>query len=352
MDASTSGLFDLHTCADSQVLASSANLLYSYGNSHNQFELIYQLPGATRFLPAAIVRILQKRIGNKCCQYTLLPLSSGALLVIAGKRIYRIDSNSAEPVLVGQLRHYGFRVGRGILHKGLTQLPSGRIVYGEYFNNSQAGNVRIYASDDDGKTWHVLKQFEPGEVRHVHVVKTDPYTERLYVCTGDSNAASQILVSSDEGDSFQQVGGGSQLWRTCDLIFTPKHIYWGVDTTNQEESRWICRFDRAQSVLEKLCHIEAATEFGVRIEDDLFAFSTTRMGYPKEPDDWLSLWIGDGAQQWKRLRISERASKKRRANTKLASDGKSLFLAFENAKGLSGQLIRVPAASLRKFLYS
>lgn len=66
--------------------------------------------------------------------------------------------------------------------------------------------------------------------RHIHVLTVDPFTGWIFVGTGDTDLESAIYISKDQGQTFEALGGGSQVWRTLSFIFTPTHILWNTDS--------------------------------------------------------------------------------------------------------------------------
>lgn len=117
-------------------------------------------------------------------------------------------------------------------HDGITYL-------GEYPLDS-ATTPRVLASRDGGRTWRTVLSLP--DVRHVHAVQRDPYTDDLWITTGDADAESHIGRLRD--GAFEIVGGGSQDWRAVELAFTPSSVLWGVDCAYADENR-IYRLDRA-----------------------------------------------------------------------------------------------------------
>jgi hypothetical protein len=225
-------------------------------------------------------------------------LASGSLVVSSGGWLWRRARGERRSRQVFQLRFWGRGVGRGILDYGLVQLRSGRILFGEYFRNESRVPVRVYASDDDGQSWRVMHEFPAGRIRHVHALLEDPCRGDLWLCTGDHDHESFLARSSDGGQHFDIVGGGSQTWRACCVLFTPEHVYWGADTSKYIEHRNIYRLRRGEAEPEPLEAVDGAVEFGARVGDDLFAFSTSRTGHEGPADRSPRLWIGRAAGPW------------------------------------------------------
>ena len=156
----------------------------------------------------------------------------------------------------------------------------------------------MYASDDDGQNWSVAHELAAGRIRHVHALIEDPYSGEVWLCTGDLDHESFLARSSDGGHHFEIVGGGSQTWRACCVLFTREHVYWGADTSKHVEHRNIYRLGRGEVTPEALQAVDGAVEFGVRFGGDLLAFTTSRTGYEDAADRSPRLWVGRGSGPW------------------------------------------------------
>ena len=77
--------------------------------------------------------------------------------------------------------------------------------------------------------------------RHMHILTKDPFTNDLYLGTGDSNTESGIYRSVDSGNTFSYVGGGDQSWRTLSFIFTKDFVFWNNDSSAPQ---YLCRIKR------------------------------------------------------------------------------------------------------------
>ena len=183
-----------------------------------------------------------------------------------------------------KLRHFGLGVGRGILSNGLLSLEDGSVYFGEYFRNpKRSEEVHIYISRDNGQSWSVAYTFEPGVIRHVHALQEDPFTGRLWVCTGDYNNEAMIGWSDNGFKDIQQIGTGSQIWRTTQLVFTEEAIYWGSDTGSVELAG-IYRWDRRSEEISQVHKSAGGILFGTRLHDGTLVFSMDREGFENEKD--------------------------------------------------------------------
>lgn len=159
------------------------------------------------------------------------------------------------------------------------------ILIGEYNTNSAANTdpvaagaqVRVWRSDDLGKTWSILLEFNTNtggnrQVRHCHYVAQDPYSGFIYFGFGDS-ATSAIIrwdgvsaappantLPENFGNysGWMGIGAGNwtryannsgqtnvDVWQITDLVFTPDWIYNPADNGDStSNNRGIWRFKR------------------------------------------------------------------------------------------------------------
>jgi len=154
-------------------------------------------------------------------------LGDDRLLATLGRRLLRSDDGGSTwtpsrglPASSGPM---------GVLPTALC--PDGdRLLLGEYPLGDEL--PRILESSDGGRTWTTLVTLP--EVRHVHAIRADPYSDDVWVTAGDTDAESRIARLRD-GD-LSVVGSGSQRWRAVDLAFTPEAVLWGMDCTYAEEN--------------------------------------------------------------------------------------------------------------------
>lgn len=175
----------------------------------------------------------------------VVPLGPDLLLAFAGGEIHRIDLAAGSDEVVHELRYFGRGEGRGVMPHGIAVDDQGRIFYGEYptLPPGPDHTVRLYRSDDQGRTWQVAYEFAPGETRHIHAVRWDPYARAIWIGTGDRDEHSHIGHSTDGGAHFAWVGSGSQRFRTVSFLFDPESARWAMDAPGVESH--VLRWDRA-----------------------------------------------------------------------------------------------------------
>ena len=106
-------------------------------------------------------------------------------------------------------------------------------------------------------------QFAAGSIRHVHGVFPDPYSDRLWIPTGDG-AGECYLVSADyDFTDVVRYGDGSQAWRAVTLFFEPDRIVWGMDS--ERETSYLQIFDRRTAALTRGCAFPGPVWYGKRL---------------------------------------------------------------------------------------
>ena len=106
----------------------------------------------------------------------LLPLQNGNILVTAKRKTYIFDKKGR---VVNVWEGYqGNKPG----HQGVCVAPNGSIFFAEYLlNPNRDHDIHLWRSTDNGMTFHIVKTWEAGDIRHLHFVKWDEYEqEQVY----------------------------------------------------------------------------------------------------------------------------------------------------------------------------
>lgn len=130
----------------------------------------------------------------------------------------------------GEFSDY-FPIPRGTRPLGLVKDFNDRIYFGEYWGNSTREPVRIFVSEDRGRSWQVAHTFPGGSIRHVHSVLTDEFDRQaLYILTGDEDTECAIYRTRDSFGTLEKLAHGSQLTRAIAAYAAPEGIYFATDT--------------------------------------------------------------------------------------------------------------------------
>jgi len=198
---------------------------------------------------------------------------------------------------------HAMRSGSRPLH--ITSTPSGKIYWGEYFDNRDRAEVRIYVSEDRGCTWQVAHTFPAGSIRHVHNIVYDRWGNCLWILTGDEGSECKVLRASCDLKMIETVLSGNQQARAVAAIPTPDCLYFSTDTPG--EKNHIYRLDRTGRV-DRAGDLNGSSIYGCRAGQSIF-FSTMVEPSTVNTDREVHL-VGskDGAQwqtvaRWKKDRL-------------------------------------------------
>ncbi len=170
------------------------------------------------------------------------------------------------------------------------------IYFGEYKNNKDRGPVRIFHSQDHGITWKPVHVFN--NVRHIHGIFKDPYSDGLWITTGDLDYESAIWVADNKFNDVKKVLQGTQQVRAVSLLFTEQYIYFGSDSPS--EKNFLYRFDRSNKALYKLQHVEGPVFWGCKVENDLF-FSTVVEPSAINKTKYATIWHSKDGSSWQNI---------------------------------------------------
>jgi hypothetical protein len=136
---------------------------------------------------------------------------------------------------------------------------------GEYSLDT-AATPRVLRSDDRGRTWSTALSLP--SVRHVHSVKTDPYTGELWITTGDVGDGCAIGRLVD--GTFDRLGSGTQRWRAVDLAFTPSSVLWGMDSVYEPEKPIMLvrreQFDAVEPTVRTVNRLDSSVYYATTLE--------------------------------------------------------------------------------------
>lgn len=151
---------------------------------------------------------------------------------------------------------------KGVLPTGIAR-HAGEVYLGEYPLDHDTV-PKLLRSRDEGWTWERVNEF-PG-VRHLHGVQSDPYTNDLWVTTGDRDEACRIYRRRD--GEWTVVGSASQRWRAVELAFTPTHVLWGMDSVYSKENHVLklSRTEIGRAAPEPVCTLDGSVFYSAALD--------------------------------------------------------------------------------------
>lgn len=193
----------------------------------------------------------------------LLPIDDERLLVLSGGCVSVLNLRSGVARRTHQLRYFGRGKGRGLMAFGLCRDLQGALYFAEYVTESGDRPTGIWKSSDEGETWALCYEFAPTDIRHIHAVQCDPHDGALWIGTGDRDEHCFVGRSTDGGASFEWVGHGRQIHRTCAFAFFDDAVVWGMDA--DFEPNHVIRWHRASGEVTVDGDLPDATYYASRI---------------------------------------------------------------------------------------
>lgn len=178
-----------------------------------------------------LMRVMRKGI------YKVLRYEKG-FVIFVDKYIYYYQQDIKSLVKIGLIK--SSRPLYPCIHKEA-------LYYGEYKSNKERAPISIYKFDFESQAWSICYKFS--NIRHVHGIFSDPYTQKLWVTTGDLDHESNIYYSNDNFESVKLFIGGSQKCRAIYLHFTLRSIIYGTDAP--DDRNFIFEISRAEKNIIK-----------------------------------------------------------------------------------------------------
>jgi hypothetical protein len=117
------------------------------------------------------------------------------------------------------------------------------LMYAEYPRNKEnkVSPSRVFRSRDRGRSWQVVFEQSPEQVRHFHFLQPRPgLAGEWWLTSGDAAHQSKIWITQDDGDTWQDITADSSLmiegatyprsiFRLTDLVWNESEVIWGTD---------------------------------------------------------------------------------------------------------------------------
>jgi hypothetical protein len=223
--------------ATSDIVTSIGNQFRAHlgGSDHH-----FSIPTLGKYRPFLPFRLCRRALRLDMANVVLNNDRSGLVILYQGALFfYDIAARSIRQV--GRMRHC-----RNVLYNGIAVTAKG-IYFGEYGANPDRAAVPIWCSRDGGRTWKVVHEFPSGSIKHVHGVYVDPYSDLLWISTGDFEDECFLHCVDEDFMNRQAYGDGTQQWRPVSLLFERDKILWGMDS--QLETSYLQEFDRATGAI-------------------------------------------------------------------------------------------------------
>ena len=217
--------------------------------------------------------------------YNVLRLGDGSVFVTFDKEVGVFSGGRFHPA-TGLVRP--FRVLRG----GCALADDGSVYFGEYLDNPDRSEMRVYRFDPKARRAEIVHTFPPGAVRHIHGVYRDPWSNSLWCLTGDKPEECRMVRTDDRFRTLQEVGAGDETWRCVSLLFTAEAIYYAMDA--EFHANRIFRMDRRSGSRTVVREIDGPVYYTAAAAQALF-FAVTAELCPSQTSRSATLWVLDGS---------------------------------------------------------
>ncbi len=221
----------------------------------------------------------------------VVPLAGGDLFVTFDKSVGIVRDGKYQ-ALTGMNRP--FRV----LRFGCAVDKSGDLFFGEYIDNAERGEMRIYKYTPGADSLEIAHTFPPNSIRHIHGIYFDKFSDSLFCLTGDDDKECCIWQSFDKFKTINTIGRGDETWRAVSVLFNEKSFFYGMDA--EYRTNHIYKVERENLERKSLGEVNGTVFYSKRIGDDLF-FTTTAENAPSQTENVAALWHVDAADNLNKL---------------------------------------------------
>jgi hypothetical protein len=186
----------------------------------------------------------------------------------------------------------------------VTVGPGDRILWGEYDSKTAHGKpVRLYVSDDKGRTYQIARVFEGGSILHIHNLIFDPALRKYWLLAGDHNHEPGIGLLSEDLKNFDWLVKGEQRFRAVDVFDFGDHFIYGMDS--EREQNWIVALDKKSGRIERIAEIEGSCIYSCRF-GNWYVLSTTVEPSRVNSATAAGLWASRDGHNWSRVFQAEK----------------------------------------------
>jgi len=229
--------------------------------------------------------------------HTILPRADGSIIAVLRKTIaYKpADSDRFEKVL---------QIKRGSRPLNISESQSGKLFFGEYFQNNDRQEIHVYGSDN-GKDWQIVYSFAAGEIRHVHGIYYDPYRKGMWLLSGDDNEESALWFSDDDFATLKPIVRGTQQARAVAIVPLKDGLLVPMDTPR--EKNYIQHFSFT-SGFKKLFELPGSA-FHIIDANGVFFLSTVAEESKVNKASGASVFAASDIENWQEINHFEQEMK-------------------------------------------
>ena len=224
----------------------------------------------------------------------------------------------------------------------LTVGPGKRVLWGEYWGNRERRRVRLYVSEDAGRSFEVCRVFEPGVIKHVHNIIFDEAENSYWVLAGDHGAEPGIGRLSSDLREFDWLVKGKQEYRAVCSFDLGDCLVYGTDSEMAPNA--VIRLEKRSGRIERLAELPGSCIYACRF-GGWYVVSTSvepsRVNKTRE----AGLWVSRDTLEWHQVHVAPKdrwnASYFQFGSLVLPrgeSNRETIFFSGQAVRGLDGRL--------------
>lgn len=244
------------------------------GQELKRFSLFKSFKERTLGRVKLISRLL--RLGVRCAE----TVDNSTIILSIGNMLYEFNVNSG-------LLSKGYNCGDGIRPLVFTTVKNidgfdNGLYFGGYLGNMEKQPVNVYHRTGVDQ-WDVRYTFPQGAINHVHNIIADPYSQCLWIFTGDFDEASAIWKVTDNFRDVECVACKDQKYRGCVVYALPEGLLYATDAPFQDDYIYLMNTETYE--VKEIFPIHGSCIYGCQWKNK-YVFSSTVEGDGRNMSRW------------------------------------------------------------------
>jgi hypothetical protein len=323
---------------DGTWYASRGYAIYESKDEGRTWQFVARMPCKLRRRVAAVSRLACRLLRHEA--RALNRLSDGTIVAANREGVYY--DGPGQPWMQPAVIETGTQ--KPYPPMSITVGPKDRIIWGEYNSwRTNEGPVRLYVSDDRGRTYQIARVFADGEILHVHTLVYDSAISKYWLFSGDHGHEPGIGLLSVDLKDFDWLVKGQQQYRAVDVFDFGDHFIYGMDS--EREQNWIVAFDKKSGRIERIAEIEGSCIYSCRF-GSWYVLSTTVEPSKVNFATAAGLWASRDGHTWSRVFEAEKDAWPHKlfqygslVLPRGAGGNDTLFFSGQAVRGLDGKLL-------------
>jgi hypothetical protein len=281
----------LHLSSNGDYYISRGLSVYKLHEPSQSWQFVTRLPCAIHRRLAGKIRLAGRLLRHEVRAF--IALSDGSMVAANRQGVYHGGPN--QTLLAASFIDEG---GQPLAPPMmLSRGPNDRVLFGEYNSKTAHGQpVRLFVSDDRGRSFHVARVFEGGSILHVHNLVFDAKCECYWLLAGDHHHEPGIGRLSLDLKSFDWLVKGEQRYRAVEVFdFGDRLIY---ATDSEREPNGLIVLDKSSGRLERLREFDGSCIYACRFGKH-YAMTTTVEPSAVNKSRFATLWLSTNAIDWR-----------------------------------------------------